>query len=34
MHWTLDDLRDLPQPEYDELVSYAVDESQRAARRR
>ena len=33
MSWTLDDVRDLPQHEYDELVAYAVDESHRAARR-
>ena len=34
MHWTWDDLQDLPQPYYDELIRYLVDEQARTARRR
>ena len=34
MHWTWDDVQDLPHPVYDELVAHLVDEQQRAARRR
>ena len=33
MGWTWDDVQDLPQPVYDELVAYLVDEQARAARR-
>lgn len=34
MNWTWDDLQDLPQPIYDELIAYLVDEQKQAARRR
>jgi Ulp1 family protease len=34
MNWTWDDLQDLPQPVYDELIAYLVDEQSREARRR
>jgi len=33
MHWTWDDLQNLPQPVYDELVAHLNDEQQRHARR-
>jgi len=33
MGWTWDDVQDLPQPVYDELVAYLLDEQARAARR-
>ncbi len=34
MGWTWDDLQDVPQPVYDELIAYLVDEQERAASRR
>jgi Ulp1 family protease len=34
MGWTWDDLQDVPQPVYDELIAYLVDEQEKAARRR
>jgi len=34
MHWTWDELQDLPQPIYDELIAYLVDEHEKAERRR
>ena len=33
MGWTWDDVQDLPQPVYDELVAYLVEEQARVARR-
>ena len=33
MGWTWDDVQDLPQPVYAELVAYLLDEQARAARR-
>jgi len=33
MGWTWDDVQDLPQPVYDELVAYLLEEQARAARR-
>ena len=33
MGWTWDDVQDLPQPVYDELVAYLVEEQARGARR-
>ena len=33
MGWSWDDVQDLPQPVYDELVAYLLDEQARAARR-
>jgi len=33
MGWTWDDVQDLPQPVYDELVAYLIEEQARAARR-
>lgn len=32
MNWTWDDLQDLPQPIYDELIRYLTDEQDRAAK--
>ena len=29
MHWTYQDVQDLPQPIYDELVAYLIEEQQR-----
>jgi len=34
MNWTWDELQDLPQPIYDELIAYLVEEQQRAAQGR
>ena len=34
MGWTWDDLLDLPQPVYDELIAYLDDEHKSAARAR
>ena len=34
MHWTWDEVQNLPQPVYDELIAYLVEEQERAARRR
>ena len=31
MHWTYQDLQDLPQPIYDALVAYLVDEQNQRA---
>ena len=31
MHWTYQDLHDLPQPIYDELVAYLIEEQDAAA---
>ena len=28
MHWTYQDVQDLPQPIYDELVAYLIEEQQ------
>jgi hypothetical protein len=33
MGWTWDDVQDLPQPVYDELVAYLLEEQAREARR-
>jgi hypothetical protein len=33
MNWTWDDLQDVPQPIYDELLAYLDDEHARQARR-
>ena len=34
MGWTWTDVQDVPQPIYDELIAYLVDEQARTARRR
>jgi Ulp1 family protease len=34
MGWTWDDLQDVPQPVYDELIAYLVDEQARTDARR
>jgi len=34
MGWTWDDLQEVPQHVYDELIAYLVDEQQRHARAR
>jgi Ulp1 family protease len=34
MGWTWDDLQEVPQPIYDELIAYLVDEQDRTARAR
>lgn len=33
MGWTWDDLQDVPQPVYDELIAYLMDEEKQHARR-
>jgi len=34
MNWTWDDVQELPQPIYDELIAYLLDEQSRTARKR